>query len=509
MLPSLTGWDGPNENAPEMTAGRDDRGRGLPSFKSLRFGYASAETEAAEDPQLLLAGYLDTTSGQASVKLPSSRFLVLGYKGSGKSAIAEHLKLQAATDPLLFVRIVYLSDFQFRAFDDLAASTGERRSGYGPAWTWLLLLQAVDSLSADSAAMEDQSLQAATKALRDADLLETGSLRSLTLASRKKSVSFTLPKVFQLSMEDRKQVERGNVTLLAERLLNVLSAVSAESQHYIALDGLDDLDLAKDSQQEALSALLMSAHRLNLRLRDAQVPVKFLVMCRTDLFEALPGANTNKLRRDVALELDWYSDTRHPEATSLVRLATFKARVAEPAIDDVFRRYLPTYLDGQRKVQTIRHLLEFTRHTPRDFLQLLKFVQESAPESSPLTIDHVLNGLRNYCRDYFMSEIRNEISGPLSPNDVTQVFEVLGALGQRRFDFEQLVATSQQTGRYRGPDLRVVLRLLFNCSAIGNWQSRARHDFFSFKYRNRHATLDLSRRFILHRAISRALGIPD
>jgi hypothetical protein len=69
-----------------MIFGGHMSGRG--TFKDIQFGFSSAEAERAEDPGLLLEGYLQLNNSFESARI-GPKFLFLGYKGSGKSAIGE------------------------------------------------------------------------------------------------------------------------------------------------------------------------------------------------------------------------------------------------------------------------------------------------------------------------------------------------------------------------------------------------------------------------------------
>ena len=57
-------------------------------FTSIVFGYADAQEEATEKPSLLRDAFLDLDEIPERV-FRGKEWLVLGYKGSGKSAIAE------------------------------------------------------------------------------------------------------------------------------------------------------------------------------------------------------------------------------------------------------------------------------------------------------------------------------------------------------------------------------------------------------------------------------------
>jgi len=194
-----------------------------------------------------------------------------------------------------------------------------------------------------------------------------------------------------------------------------------------------------------------------------------------------------------------------------MRLANLKVGARHREVGDLFTRFFPDRLRvGQQQFHTLNYLIEHTRHTPRDFVQLLKALQKFAPPGGPLTSDGVLSGIRRYCVDYFVPEIKDELTGPLTPGDVDLLFGLLGSLRRRKFDMDTIEAVADGDGRYRGLDTARALGLLFEASAIGNQQTRyAGAPYYTFKYRNRHSQLDLTRRMIMHRALGKAMNLLD
>jgi len=87
-------------------------------YSDIDFGFASAEKESAERPDLLTTGFLDVDGIREKI-LSGSHFLCLGYKGSGKSALSEHLRLTADSQSDFFVRRVFLDDFPFVDFGNV------------------------------------------------------------------------------------------------------------------------------------------------------------------------------------------------------------------------------------------------------------------------------------------------------------------------------------------------------------------------------------------------------
>ena len=93
-------------------------GTSLPPFEALDFGLADAAKERLREPRLLLEGYLDHNGSYESV-VDGTAFLVLGYKGSGKSALAQHIQLRAASSPTTHVRIIRLDELPLSDFVDV------------------------------------------------------------------------------------------------------------------------------------------------------------------------------------------------------------------------------------------------------------------------------------------------------------------------------------------------------------------------------------------------------
>jgi hypothetical protein len=165
------------------------------------------------------------------------------------------------------------------------------------------------------------------------------------------------------------------------------------------------------------------------------------------------------------------------------------------------------------------YLLDFTRHTPRDFIQALTHIQPFAPEVGPLirrplTQAQVLNGMRSYSIDYFLPEIKDELVGYFSNDDVGATIDLIGSLRNREFTFAELTRKAAGQRRYSSVDLSAFIAALFECSAIGNVHSRtsgrgrrAGTTYYTFKYRNRNSTLSLEDRLTLHRGMWKALNL--
>jgi hypothetical protein len=191
-------------------------------------------------------------------------------------------------------------------------------------------------------------------------------------------------------------------------------------------------------------------------------------MCRTDLFERLTGPNKNKIRQDFAFEFDWYHDPRQPSQSGLVALANLRADLLYPGVD-IFEKFFPAQLDN---TPTSEFLINQTRHTPRDFLQLLKHLQRY-DGSEVMTRERILSGIRDFSINYFMPEIRDELGGYIDPDTIESLVRLFSLLRTRDFmlfDFEK-EARSKRLIR-DDVNLVEVFDLLYDCGAVGQVNTR-------------------------------------
>jgi hypothetical protein len=480
------------------------------TLKDIVFGKASAEREGAEYPDLLTKGYLDPFRLIHEAR-DGTRFLFLGYKGSGKSAIGEHLRLTADDDSQLFVKHLSLADFPFTPFSQLVGADTEPEAKYPSAWSWVLLLQLIDSFSRDQGSniQFDDELFYGFEALRGAGLLPSPDFKHIVSTSAKSAVSLKLATVGG-GFESTENSSVIDIPFFSARLKTLAQRFRSDSRHFLIVDGLDDILTQKGPQYESLAALIYEADRLNILFTREGIRAKVIVLCRTDLFERLPNANKNKVRQDSAINLDWYHDPRNPEDSKLIDLINHRSALSLEVTIDVFKEFLPERvfrkndLEGQ---DTRRMLLDLTRHTPRDMVSLMNHIQKFYTRGR-LSQDQLLSGTRSYSIDYFVPEIRDELSGYASPEEIDKTMIILGALRKREFSFRELTEQAQKTKGCESLNLEALTQLLFDCSAIGNlevWPGGS--TYFTFKYRNRNSVFNADSRLVLHRGMWKALNL--
>jgi hypothetical protein len=437
-------------------------------FSDLDFGMAAAEKELTRNPDLLLQGFLDRQQFVQRI-LDGEKFLVLGPKGSGKSAIGSRIELLARVEGAHYARSYVLENLSYQALSGLLPGQEAPEVKFETTWEFLLLVAIVDSLSRDPAAKSLGRVQLANvvDGLQQLGLLPCGTFADLVKTSSTRELKLRLPELAQFGGATTYSAPARDLGAVLKALQESVYSATAGKKHYLLIDGLDSVLTKREKQYDALSALLMAADRINHTFRKNSVPIYVVIFCRTDVLdEKLQSPNKNKIRQDSAVVLDWYQDTLQPMESNLFQLVNRRASLAVGREADIFVEFLPaSVLNGD---PTYRTILENTRHLPRDLIILLNKIKDHSKRVKPLTSD-VLNALREYSVDYLYPEIRDELTGFLEPEEVSKVFSLIMRTHQRRFSYAELESHMKQDQNYKDFNLRGILGKLFDVSAIGNY----------------------------------------
>lgn len=475
-------------------------------FKAINFGKADAHTEGEVYPELLSKGYLNISS-VAEKALSGNVFLFLGYKGSGKSSLSEHLRLVSGE---AIVDQQQLKDFPFKEFDKIL-DTEDKIIRYKKLWCWLLCVKVLGNLYFDSSAQlrSQDDLKKTVSIFTQAGIFPVLSISSLVKKTVTNSVKATIK-----CLELNRTVNNENVgisqdiELLTDYLKNLILSFKEENQHVMIIDDLDDILSPKGLQFGIITSLINVVKDLNRFFSLSNVPFKILVLCRTDMFERLPDPNKNKIKQDSSFTFTWYREgLNKAEDSDLVELINTRAKLVYPELQDVFKTFFPrTYKDS--KIHTA--LLDFTRHTPRDFIQLINYIQnQCCINTGRVTSAEIERGIKEYSTEYFKQEISDEMAGYLPGTAIEGVFNTLSSLRSRDFWFSEFQDKCKYNTKLKGIEADEIMKILYECSAIGHIYSYngGRTSRVTFKYRNRSSSFNLEDRIMLHKGLWKALNV--
>lgn len=467
-------------------------------FTKINFGRADAHTEGEEFPDLLTKGYVDI-SQVIDKALHTSTFLFLGYKGSGKSSLSEHLRL---TQEGLIVDQQRLNDFPFKLFDQLSDSE-DRLLKYKCIWRFLLCVQVFSDLS-DDCNMRSEEVERTRAILTREGILPIKKLSDLISKSTAKQVEASI-KLLKLTYSESIDKTDIDYNILTDYLKELICSFKEEHSHMIVIDDLDDILEPRGKQFYNIAALINEAKDLNIYFKRSAVPAKILILCRTDMFDRLPDPNINKIKQDKSFTFSWYREgINNQKDSDLIKLINIRARIAYPEIDDVFVTFFPEKYD-HRKIYSA--LLDYTRHTPRDFVQLINYIQKYS-NSDKVTTDAISKGVKDYSTEYFRQEISNEMAGYIPGEYISGVFNVLSAIRKKEFPYSTFVEQCRRHYRLRRADVDEILRVLYECSAIGQvYMYDKGVNRITFKYRNQTSYFNPDDRITIHKGLWKALNV--
>ena len=470
----------------------------MTDFRKIVFGKTDARAESAECPNLAIDGYFPVDNIDEKI-LELNPFLILGSKGSGKTALSEFLKLTADGDTI--VDQLFLKEFPYKIYGRIVSENSDPEVQYKLAWRWILLVHVLQNLIADKDARPStkKDLRKATEFLAQSGLMEIITLSDLV----KMKSSFSV-KAFSMEHTTSEETASVSLDLIVNYVKDLVVGFKETHRHILVVDGIDSFLFSPVKHYPSLVALIDEAKDLNLFFREKDLPAKIILLCRTDLFEQLPDPNKNKIRRDYAYLLDWYEKDVSGE-NRLITIANMRTRLVYPEVEDMFSEFFPS---GSAGDDIRSELLGYTRHTPRDFMQLLVSIQQNCPESK-VSEKAIERGLADYSTDYFIPEIRDEMAGYLPFDDIDRVMGVLSSFRSREFSssaFDQALRESALTSGLSSTD---ILKVLFDCGAIGciHPSGDGSQPGVVFKYQDRHSAVSQSDRFLLHNGLCKGLNV--
>lgn len=476
----------------------------LPPLRELHFGELDASQEAARSPELLRYGYFDFREAAYSIAARRA-WVLLGPKGSGKSAVLEYLRLQWADRPDRFMTYWELDTFPIQDVTrvDMGQGAGGQRAQ--SAWELLLFLRIYESLDRDGGRSSSGDFESTLAELKRQGLIHAD-LKSLVLGLSKTGAGVNF-KVATAQAEW--STSRSALTEVAHQLRTALTSVQLDSQHLVALDGLDTFFFEGGAGWESLAGLIDALASVNRFMLEIDTPISVVATLRSDHFDALNSQNSNKLK-DQTVYLDWTTGGIGA-ANKLWMIPSRKAAVSRPQITDIVRQYLSEPMERPAFPSVAEYLLSYTRLLPRDVTAVMQYVQTAHPGSTPVTEAHAKEATLRYSEEYFVGEMMNNISGVLPSADAHNIVPFRDALRSaptRYFNMQYL--REELEGVLDPSHIRALLHRMFETGCIGISNptvSGERYTDFTFR-RVSGAAFTPRYDFLLHDALTRAWNRP-
>lgn len=369
------------------------------------FGKVAAEDDSVLDYFLSTDAVTKISSGEV--------VLVLGRKGSGKTALVRYLTERK--DEVLS-RSLNLRNYPWRVHAARMDNGATEVEAYVSSWRYLLAAEIAALVSTRASARQNKAVKAIAEFFRqnyggpDPELDQI--LRPPSLTFTKGAIEPTVlgNKLFSVSLERSKTDQNLGLELnaISSALLDAAKQIALDCQigpvslHFDELD--QGLTTADPARMKMIVGLILAARDVRRAFaKGGALQVFPVVYLRTDIWDDLEFSDKNKIERDSCLALEW-------SASSLVKLINtrLKRHLGEDA-------EWASVEDGEimRGSQTKwNHIVARTFMRPRDIIQFCNSAlsQAKTRNDEPLVFaNRDIVGARDKYSKYLKKELDDEI----------------------------------------------------------------------------------------------------
>lgn len=492
------------------------------TFGNLLLGYLDAEMEVRYNSESFEEVFYDLNNTLPKLNdLRKPTALVIGRKGVGKSAYAARLKLLNSESREAF--IISLTEVSYNDFIKISDNKGNviGTQRYLHAW-YLLLLSSVVKMLQEEDVENVNALRILKKAVVDLGLsLGSNIVRDIFTAS-KKDFKVKLSMI-EIAVSDNgneaSKIKFSNLTDFTNYFIEVFCQLGVKKEIYPVIDGVDDVLRNKKDIQEILSGLVRAVYSLNQKNYGVNA-VKFILVIREDIIKTINDSDMNKIVHDSGYTLNWYTNS-NSEVDNLLLLLNKRISAKNELINGnhsnpsfIWNKLFPFKIRGR---SSWNYFLEYTMYRPRDIVQFLNQFINNYPHDTVATREMFNDELRNFSRDYFYEEMKNELLGFLEDNTINELFDVLQKLGSEKresFKFSDIVKVyNQNYPEYDLAKIKHIVTTLFNAGYIGmlrkieNQKTGRVKNYVNFKHKDPRLSIDFSNLLIIHQGLFSALNI--
>ncbi len=425
------------------------------------FGDVAAEDDAVLDY------FLSTNAVQRVEK--GEAFLVLGRKGTGKTAIVRYLT-EDERNPL--AKALNLRGYPWNVHANRIDHGASDIEAYVSSWRYLIAVELASLVVTDSKGSASKHAKPLTQFLSDnyggtdpdlSDILRPNSLKLEKFSLEPAVMGNKLGSV-TLNRSENDHQFGVELNALSNSIFSAVEATAVDAKlgalslHFDELDqGLSEINEARSKMLIGLILAARDIKRVNQRTYGSINPVVYL---RSDLWDDLQFSDKNKISQTVTLHLEWTAD-------SLLDLVERRLRAklsANTNWDDITDGAL---MRGSQSKWN--HILARTFLRPRDVIRFLNTALAEAKKrrDEPLifTNKDIVASRENYS-----SYLKQELDDEIRPHwrfwdEALQACSAISTLTFDRKDFEK------EYGRRKSERNRVLfeeaLQYLYRFSVVG------------------------------------------
>ena len=432
--------------------------------------------------------------------------IVIGRKGTGKTAIAYYIDRQCAADYSRFSSILSFKDIPVALLEQFEDTEHKLSNRFVLLWRYIFLIEIAKLLLQDNSVTSSE-----LEPLKTFIDLNFPTLKRSPREYLKATIESKFKVNFQVVGAERtRKIEESVVNLLSfvENLEEVLLRVVPLANTFLVFaDELDDIYEDTPDYYNIVTAMFKAGMDLNARFRQAHKKVNIVMLLRSDIYENIKYSDKNKWS-DMTEHLSWMPrpNTKYYEI-QLFRLINLRLGASlkhEVRADEDYWRVVFASKPVVGRVQAFNYILTRTFFRPRDIIQFTKQALATAVHEGTKTVTPAM--IRKCEYDYsiwFRDELADELRTRVPTIDA--VFDALKRHRSASFLAQDINSYLQRSGvvssRWTTTE---ILRQLYNFSVIGMFETRTSTSPI-FKYKSPRLEFRPKTRLSIHYGLRPAL----
>ncbi len=294
----------------------------------------------------------------------------------------------------------------------------------------------------------------------------------------------------------------------------VLEAADKNQELCIIVDDLDELDrtINQDVDGNVTINLIKAAKEINKEFKEYDRKVKVILLVRSDIINKLQmlDMNLSKITKSCGVELYWLTNTQiSPEQHPLMHLVLHKIKTSCPKLKDcsekeLFSALFPEKIDGKPPLD---FLLDYSMGRPRDIISFLNYVIQYYPDSSTFTATELKEVRKFYSSDLY-DELVNQMYYHRKPEYTKDCISLISGLKKNSFSMEQ-VKEYYEKNKLLFKNIQSVeeaMEFLYEMGAIGNVWNSGKNSSWAYR-KDSLDSMDMTRKVTIHYGLRKKFSI--
>ena len=453
--------------------------------RNFCIGSPEAEAETTHKSKIRLSDVFEDFL-EILPELNTEKFIVVGRKGSGKTALAEYLFEMQNAKPNFFCDFVKKFDIDIQKIVQVGKEKGTNIQEE-LLFKWIILTKILRLISRNEALQHLRGMKELKQFLqRNSGFIDIKSYEIVEVISNQGfevSIEYFRRFSSKFSRDIKLRGEKAPfyklIPHLEETIIDLLTSIDDIDNEYFII--FDDLDIGfKATSKEHVSiliALLRIAKDYNINYFGKNgLDVKVIILLRDDIADVLrlADSDTAKIFSSYGILISWYEHEIFSRNENLLKIKRFINKRIEKnfsqndiplfsergAWNSLIQEDTTYYKDS-----SFKYVLEHTFYKPRDLI--LFFLPISKFEFNiPLEPSNVNQLLGKYSKEA-IDEVNNEFVAFLDNNEIKGIYQMLERFcNEEYFSYSKLREMIEQHSFSIESDQ--LITLLFKYSLIGN-----------------------------------------